>query len=721
MHSVYNSATPANFRGTKGGDANMSALEMNAVPVESDLTDALRLHRQWLETRGREGEPANFSSFRLRDVNLSGCDLRGAIFAKCDLTGASFERANLEGADLTQARLEGAVFHDANLRDTRLFNANLESADLSRAKFLKSAQLCGCRLSHAELPANITFHGLEQANQSLARIAVQFASMVSLCIYSWLVIGSTTDVDLITNASSVAFPFVDLSLPILAFYLLVPIALPAVSAAFYIHLSTFWDNIATLPAFFPDGSELTSRTPPTLLDRLIERHMVQLRKIHNSPGDRIYAAVITAGLFGIVPLTLFMFWLRYLPRHEPVGTALHLLMVCSFLIYASFLALSMKAKLRIIGHEQRTRRRTLRRAVFSIGIAAALTAVSLQALYGPRLPIDFFYAGLRGQLLAKGEERAWNGGTAAAVTDLAKANLRYADMTGMFAENADLSQATLERGALNRAVLRNASLRQANLNHATLRRTQMQGADLRRAQLFGATLAQADLAKANLTQADLRNSDLSGASVANANFSRANLSNLADGHGVHGESVTFALAEIQRARFSRAHLPKANFFLSDLREAHLWKARLRGASFIFADLTSANLTQADLTGADLSQATLRETILERATLAHAQLVYAQLYDAQMTGANLTRANLRGAQLRGAVLRDARLTGADLGDALLEAADLEGADLRGVDLSLASGLEAAQLKTALVDEKTTLPRELLAQRAAILAASRARAQ
>ncbi len=686
----------------------MLSRKYHAASTLAEVAFVLAAHQLWLETDGREGKRAELYGADVRECLDEGADLRDATLRRCNLSGLSLKGANLERADLSGADLRGVNFTGANMKEARLFNADLEGADLRGAKVLKSAQLCGCDLSYAELPPHIKFYGLEQANQSLGRLAVQFVSMLTLCVYSWLIIGSTTDADLLTNASSVSVPFIDLSLPILGFYLLVPFALVALSTAFYVHLQTFWDKIATLPAYFPDGSEVTAHTPPTLLDRLVERHMTHLRRKKSTPVSRLYASLITLGLFGLVPATIFAFWLRFLTRHDAFGTMLQLALLLAYLAYTWLLAVSMKAKLglqpvgRLVKH-------AWRQLVLAIAFAATLAYVSVHVLYGPHVGSNLFYANLVGQRLsAKGGEP--DSGNAA---NLAGMNLRHVNLAGAFAQNADFSRSVLEDATLNRANLRNTSLRGANLTRAGLNRVQLQSADLRRAVLRGAMLSDADLRSANLTQADLRRTTLTGATVARANFSRANLLENVNAHGITGESVEFTLAQMSGAQLSRAQLAKSNFFLADLRDAFLWRAALPGASFILADLAGANFTQANLTGADLSQASARGAVFDRARLGGAKLVCAQLYEALLTEADLTGADLQSAQLRGATLRGARLVRAQFGDA-----SLEDADLRGADLSEAVGLSRGQLVEAVLDDTTIFPSAFEPLKAAILAESAA---
>jgi uncharacterized protein YjbI with pentapeptide repeats len=68
--------------------------------------------------------------------------------------------------------------------------------------------------------------------------------------------------------------------------------------------------------------------------------------------------------------------------------------------------------------------------------------------------------------------------------------------------------------------------------------------------------------------------------------------------------------------------------------------------------------------------------------------------------DLSFANLEGANLSGADFSNANLRGANFANA-----SLQGTILKGADLSEATNLTPAQLRTAILDETTKLPKEL----------------
>jgi uncharacterized protein YjbI with pentapeptide repeats len=681
--------------------------------------ERLVLHRQWLQSAGAAGQRADFTGADLRSCPLEAQDLRRALLVRAQLGGTVLQDTNLEEADLTEADLSGASLHDTNLRNARLCNANLEGADLSRAKYVKASQFGGCNAFNSLFSDGIQFtEGLELANEAIQRIAIQFVSTATLCLYSWLAIGSTSDPELLTNASSLSFPLIDFTLPIVSLYFVAPLMVLVFSTSFYLHLSMLWEYLAGLPARFQNGDDLTRKLHPTLLNSMVDQYMLWLSHGRmNRTAHQLTLLLIHVGMHGLAPMTLLAFWLRYLPRHDPLGTSLHLVLLCASILQAWFFNLLLQNKLRMRPHSTGIMKKPWQ-LLLLLGTCIGLIALSGWAFRGTRHPISLFDADLSDTRLGHKEVQSDAEDTRRGPgAELWGRNLRYATLESTSAENANLSESNLEHANLVQAVLRNANLKEANLGHASLRDTQLQGADLRKARLDGTQLSNADLSQANLAQAEFVRTQMPGTTLTGANFSQSRLEGV-NLHGARGEAPVFALARMSNVRLSHVQLPRADFFLADMKESLCWRANFAKASFILADLSRANLSHAQLVGADFSQSDLRRAILTKANLQGAQLVFARLEDATLSGATLTEANLKGALLNGADLEEANLEGAQLTDVSLEdvnlkGAVLRGADLRGVDLSRTRGLSLGQLTHALLDEHTHLPAELEAGKAGLL--------
>jgi uncharacterized protein YjbI with pentapeptide repeats len=149
----------------------------------------------------------------------------------------------------------------------------------------------------------------------------------------------------------------------------------------------------------------------------------------------------------------------------------------------------------------------------------------------------------------------------------------------------------------------------------------------------------------------------------------------------HLEQAVFSGADLTKADLNGAQLQGASLFGAQLQGATLTGAELQGASLFYAKLQGASLVGsglqgASLTGALLQGAMLYEARLQGASLDLARLQGASLDQAQLQGAMLDQAQLQGAMLNGAQLQGASLERAQLQGAWLQMAQLQGASLDG---------------------------------------------
>jgi Pentapeptide repeats (8 copies) len=136
------------------------------------------------------------------------------------------------------------------------------------------------------------------------------------------------------------------------------------------------------------------------------------------------------------------------------------------------------------------------------------------------------------------------------------------------------------------------------------------------------------------------------------------------------------------------HLEEAVLDGADLTKADLYGALLQGASFDDAQLQGALFDRADLQGASLKGAHLQGAsifwaLLEGASFDEAHLQGAALVGAQLQGASLEKAQLQGVSLEHAQLQGASLVGAHLQGAWLRWAQLQGASLEGAEVNAAN--------------------------------------
>ena len=561
---------------------------------------------------------ANLQEASLSDANLRRADLWRANLQEADLGGANLQEADLRGANLQGADLGRANFQDASLDNATLRDADLQGADLTKVKGLLASQLASANVSGAKLPKDIAkFEGLAHVEETSRNARKILLAMLLGCAYSWLTIATTTDARLLTNSASSPLPIIQTEIPIAGFYWAAPIILLSLYFYFHLYLQRLWRDLAALPAVFPDGKALDERAYPWLLNGLVRAHFKRLQR-GRPPLSRLENWISILLAWWVVPFTLFLFWGRYLPRHEWTGTALHIALLV--VLVGAAIGLHQLAARTLRGDKGKPiqwRRpwleERLRQAAVILGIGILLTVFSYGSINGTRTEDPVFT-----------DVRTWVPWTFALAGYSTFADLREADVSTKpeqwwtaspekeleIIKAARLQGSDLRHADAVRAFLVRADLRDANLQGAILSFANLQGADLRDAILQGA-----DLRGADLQEADLRGADLQGAILKDAN----------------------------------------------LQKVLLEGANLQGASLVLADLQGAFLEGAILQGADLRYASLQGVYLRDANLQGADLWRASLQEADLGGANLQEADLRGANLQGVYLRDANLQGADLTD------------------------------------------------------------
>jgi hypothetical protein len=156
------------------------------------------------------------------------------------------------------------------LRPEDLPGKDLRGKDLTRIKGLLPEHLGGTELTGARLPDDIAkFPALEQVNAISAETRKVFIALLAACVYSWLVIGTTRDVQLILNTATSPLPIINTPIPIAGFYVVAAAILAAVYCYLHFYLLRLWRTLATLPAVFPDGVALDDKSDPWLLTNLV--------------------------------------------------------------------------------------------------------------------------------------------------------------------------------------------------------------------------------------------------------------------------------------------------------------------------------------------------------------------------------------------------------------------------------------------------------------------
>ena len=549
-----------------------------------ELRQVLEAHQKWLRSDRSEGVRADLRKAELEGVDLEGVDLRGAGLRKANLKdarlfGANFERANLQKANLqnavlTDTRLGGAELIKADLRNADLINvdlheadltgADLTGADMSRVKGLEKAKLnnidltdatgllgsefAGADITGARLPQDIArFDGLKYVETASKQARNVFLAMVGGCVYAWLTIWTTTDAELIVNTAMTQLPIIQTKVPIVGFYWAAPLILLGLYFYFHLYLHGLWEALARLPAIFPDGSAVDQKCYPWLLMSLARAHVPMLAR-SQPPLWWMRVGLSLLAAWGLVPLTLFLLWLRYLPRHDSAGVVLLIASLLAAIWSGIFFYRMMRAALK------RTAIRFSGRFPVSelaaVTLAAAVTVTISYAAIGRGEQIEFLGYGLYAELTKKDIKQAEMEGMDLRFAVAVTTKLTGADLEGTNLEGANLQGALLEEVNLKNSVLTGANLKRANLEGANLKWADLTNANLGRANLANAKLTGANLKGADLSDADLTSANLKGVILEESNLRRANLTEASLG-GSNLERANLTEAILKGARFEK--------------------------------------------------------------------------------------------------------------------------------------------------------------------------
>ncbi len=627
------------------------------------LERVLEKHQLWLDSKGQRGCRAD----------LSKANLEGASFQGVNLQNAFFQEANVKGVDFQDADLSDSNFQAALVSKARFSQAKLQRADLTGAIGLQPWQLAGTDLCHAILseallgsePLGI----IEEISKNARKL---FFGMLLTCAYALLTIATTTDARLLTKSATSPLPIIGTQIPIVGFYWAAPLILLGFYLYFNIYLQTLWEALSKQPAVFPDGSKLYERAYPWLLSSIVCTHLKLLKPLRPCLS-RSKALISTILAWWMVPGIFVLFWLRYIHRHDWVGTVFHVA-ILGLSIGAAFmfqwLARRTLRSVRTSAYEWKRAlkdRRTYRRIGLTVGVlglVAVLSMLSIGVIDAELFDQPPVLRNFRN--FERWGPKAFSVFGVSSVADFTDADVSVKPANWSGGEEAQVLETV--RGAwLKGANLRGALAAQAFLVNANLREADLRGAELTQADLRGARFHQTKLAGASLHKAVLRGAKMVDMELQNMDFSDADLQG----------------ADLRGANLERANLRGAN-----LRHAILRQARLEGA-----ELTSADLSNAMLAGANFQKAILRNVIFKDATMhgavfdklenksypVSAYFAEADLVQTKFEGVDLNEIDLSFSNLGGADLRNTNLEGAYLAGAMLRETDFEGASLKGARL------------------------------------------
>jgi uncharacterized protein YjbI with pentapeptide repeats len=633
-----------------------SADDQDGSVAGAVFDERLARHREWIESRGATGKKVEFLVVDLEGAELIGVNLRFADLHDANLKATDLLLADLRDTSLVRANLEDACLVGANLE-----GANLQGASLETAMGLVPRQLAGANLHEASLPPSILgFEALAEFERGSRTAFRFFVANLSASLLSWLIIWRTKDIQLLANLSVIPFlrsPAAAAALPAAQFYLIAPALLFIVYLVSHFRLQQLWDSVLELPAVFPDGRALGEHEPRLILG-LLRAHFRWMNR-EAASTRLIEKAVSLLVVYWLVPLSLLLYWARYLTLQEIHGTILQELLV----VAATGIAVYSTARVGRPEEKWASQLNAVQRLVEEFRKAGP---VAVAIVFG--VILTFLSAGTMGGVP---HDRARAKQYRAASIRRWATSLLWLVGFDPYAELTDSAISTAPPN-WNGADDKLSSVKGARLNDSNFRYAQAYGIFLVNAHLWRANFEGASLSAADLRGADLGESNLPFAILDQAHMNHANLNR----------------ANLDGANLGRADLREANLSYCSLVNTSLVDARLNGATLYGARLASATMVRANLEKADL-----RESHLEGANLDYADLEQAYLWSAKLGGANLDNAQLGGAIFVDADLRGADLRGAQLSGTILTGADLSGTDLDGVDLRNASGLSANQVCSA----------------------------
>ena len=643
------------------------------------LSDIAQQHQVWLASKGEQGRRANFDGLKLWGVKFR------TLTPTRNFTAALFGNAQLFRADLC--------------------GCNLQFADLRNTTGLSSDCLAGSDLSGASLPELLGWSGeLELLTSKTSLAQSLFLSMLAATIYIILAVIDTNDLALITNSTTLALPILNISVPVIPFYVVAPVVLCVVFIYFCFLQRETIDLLRRMPLAMPDGSMPATKAFSWV--PLDDGTLAGTKKTHrNFLGRAISAAVV----YGAVPLALLCIWERGLVAREPKLTGLHAVLFalaigfCWYLLYFSAHGNGGPRPSRKLG------------AILTASAIAALAYLSLAVLKGGPFPRSEYLGSV---LSSKGaqagydsvsyyydqngieQERAWavpgrrwlqllrldpypnlNGARSSVPGSDSDAGGGLAFPSGWKQPHLPAQSSRLKSAYMTNCNLEGADLRRVLLTNANVTDCHLEGATLSRAKIDKADLSGSTLDRAILTGADLSGTDLSETSF----------------NGVIADEVILSGTHLIDVPLKGAFLSGAHMDGTDLTNADLTGAHMDGVTLS----KGADLTSAHLTGADLHNATIKTASLQSAVLKGANLTDATVTGSDLTGADLSCTKVAGADFAGSDLSNADLTGMmnrrhdprPYESADFSVRTMTGANLHGANLKNATGLSAKQVKAA----------------------------
>ncbi len=332
-------------------------------------------------------------------------------------------------------------------------------------------------------------------------------------LYALLTVLGTTDKDFFFE-SGIKFPLLNIELPLIAFYVVVPISI----IALHFNLVYLFNKHQKLLDKHKSIKGFYHSMPLGFFD------MPSLR----SGGIFLIIKIFTYLIIYILPLlTLYIFWWHFAKYQSHFYTSLHLFYIILDSIIIIYFLLSSRAG-KIVS--------AFIVSVMLLAFALHLIFLNEQNVYlylSKRYNIkkeDFFkyypHLELSGEYLVKFDysqlkaQKSLNPNIKLALLqpplNLKNRFFKYANFKNALLIRVNLKNANLQNAFLGKANLKGSNLWKVNLMGACLEKADLQNVDLRFANLQGA-----DLRKANLKGANLQKANLQGANLDESNLQEA--------------------------------------------------------------------------------------------------------------------------------------------------------------------------------------------------------
>lgn len=701
-------------------------------PLKKDLEAILFEHEKWLNSNGAEGTRAtlenldltkthldrisfslygknlskalikrvNLTGSYLESVKLSGANLQRVVFecanlnkstvvkAKCydcvfnnsfildaELGKSTFEKcqfkkARLDGSDLSNSNFSQSNFEEATLLGTKLHESNFQDANFEKVTGLLGSQLAGANVSGAKIPEDIRkFEGLARIEELSKKAGKLFILMLVGCLYSWLTIATTTDSQLLLNSKYYDLPIIQTAIPITPFFYVTPLILLGIYIWFHLYLQRLWEEMAILPAIFPDGKPLDQKVFPWLLNGFVRAYIPLLK----TTLPELFVLQFIASLFlawGLVPFILSEFWVRVLPTHDE-NFILTLAFIFSITLGFGIYFFSL-ARLTLNKPNKRTR-------IFGISATACLLVLVI-LVFVSRAAVNTtttsawwpFYLKTDAYSLEPRQDNEWI--ISRNLTWSKKVNyvlLEFFQELGLrtypkfYRENLTKPPETWPQDFEQISKIEGADFRGANLRHLYAEggfwaNSLFNGADLSYGFLMGVYLGGADFSRSNLTGA------LIMSTLESAKLVGANLSNVRMGG-------KYKKADFRGANFNGAFVIGADFSSTLLAGTNFQSAIFDGVNFeeaIFSGPFPIFDNQASIESPGFSLVITKNTEEGSSDFSNAVFRFG----------NFNKTNLEGVKFSKTKFFD-------------------------VDLSGSKGLTQEQIDEACVDEKTKFPVEI----------------